>query len=109
MVKHLVCPICQTVNDVDASAVGCYVLCRNCPHRFYVPVPPLGEDLRDEPQAPPSVVPDYKAWEQRLLSRAKGIEDVAFELSRQRVLVFVLLAMQVATGLMVLWLLFSRR
>lgn len=105
MKKQMVCPICQAVNDVEDAAVGCYVLCRNCPHRFYVPVPPLGEGLKDEPPPPPNVVPDYKAWEQRWTSRAQGIEALAAEMRWQRMILLALLAAQVVIGLLVLSLL----
>jgi hypothetical protein len=104
MKKQMVCPNCQAVNDVEDAAVGCYVLCRNCPHRFYVPVPPLGEGLADEPP-PPNVVPDYKAWEQRWTSRAQDIEALAAEMRWQRTILLALFAAQVVTGLMVLVLL----
>jgi transcription elongation factor Elf1 len=106
MTKQMVCPICQTVNVVDESSVGCYVLCRNCPHRFYVPVPPLGEKWSDESTPVANVVPDYKAWEKQMTSRAEGIEALAAELRWHRMLLLLLLAAQGVIGLMTLFLLY---
>jgi len=109
MNKRLICPICQAVNEVEDSAVGCYVLCHNCPHRFYVPVPPLGEDLRDELQPAPSVIPDYKSWERRFTARETGLDILTGVVRRQTSILFAILIAQIATALLVVWLLFTVR
>lgn len=102
MTKVMNCPICQAANDVEDAAVGCYVLCRNCPHRFYVPVPPLGEKTPQTPAATPNVVPDYKAWEQRFNTREQGMEALVKELRGQRTIMLGVVAVQFFVGLMVL-------
>ena len=102
MKKQMVCPICQAVNDVEDAAVGCYVLCRNCPHRFYVPVPPLGEKWSDESTPVANVIPDYKAWEQRFNTREQGMEALVKELRGQRTIMLGVVAVQFFVGLMVL-------
>jgi hypothetical protein len=52
MSQRIDCPICHAVNTLDDSTVGCYVACQNCQTRFYVTVPPPGEEramIRSEP------------------------------------------------------------
>lgn len=109
MRKRLICPICQTVNEVEDTAVGCYVACHGCPHRFYVPVPPLGEALRDELQPGPSVIPDFQAWERRFDARQNGIDALSGAVRRLTPVLVGILILQVVTALLVLWLLFALR
>jgi transcription elongation factor Elf1 len=99
--KRMLCPICGAANDVEISAVGCYVLCKNCPHRFYVPVPKLGEEMGDEPQPVPNAIPDYKAWDARQTNQDKSIEMLAVSLRWQQTMMLVLLASQAITALIV--------
>ena len=44
-----ICPKCQTVNHVGDELMGRYMLCEKCRCRFYVNVPPLGEQLQRVP------------------------------------------------------------
>ncbi len=101
MKKTMMCPICRAANEVDESSVGCYVLCHNCPHRFYVPVPALGESFSDEPAPSPNVIPDYKAWDKKISSRDETIALLAGELRWQRSALLGLLAAQVLIGILV--------
>ena len=44
-----ICPKCHTINLVGDELMGRYMLCEKCRCRFYVNVPPLGEQLQPVP------------------------------------------------------------
>jgi hypothetical protein len=94
MSKSMVCPICKSLNEIDESSIGCYVPCNHCPHRFYVPVPPLGDEARQPTHAMPSVIPDYKAFEKEGEERA---DELLEALHTQRTILWWLIVAQVAT------------
>jgi hypothetical protein len=107
MPRTVICPICRSTNEMEDSSVGCYVLCRNCPHRFYVEAPTLDGGMPPDESAPsPNVVPDYQAFERLLRAQDQGSRGVTDMLKSQQQLLLWLIALQAATGLLVLLLAF---
>jgi hypothetical protein len=93
---------------MEDSSVGCYVLCRHCPHRFYVEAPTLeGGMPPEESRALPNVVPDYQAFERLLRAHDQGARGVVDTLKTQQQLLLWLIVLQAATGLLVLILAFQ--
>lgn len=108
MPRTVVCPICHSTNEMEDSSVGCYVLCRHCPHRFYVEAPTLDGRMPDsEPNPTPNVVPDYQAFERLLRAHDQGARGVVEMLRTQQQFLLWLIALQAVTGLLVLILAFQ--
>lgn len=108
MLRTVICPICHSTNEMEGSSVGCYVLCGHCPHRFYVEATTLDGGMPpEESRTLPNVVPDYQAFERLLRAHDQGSRSVAEMLKGQLQLLLWLIALQAATGLLVLILAFQ--
>ena len=100
-----ICPKCHNVNVVGDELMGRYMLCEKCRCRFYVNVPPLGEQLQTKPPSrsiheSPSLATtlDDLLWDTQQGARhvMRAILELRYELQKLRLMFFGLIAFALA-------------